>query len=95
MVVKVFLRYVWAVGMHHHGPRELTVDALYNLKCEPQNPYDSKAVAVVDHERQDRVLAYLRRNDAALISKIFSENLLCTAVYLKPKSTPEVTISQS
>ena len=40
----VFVRHVWAVGMHHHGPKELSVGSKYFLKAEPDNRYDKKSM---------------------------------------------------
>ncbi len=87
---KVFIRHVYAVGMHHHGPAELAVGVGYCLLYEPNNPYDRHAVAVVDRSNKNRALAYLRRSDVLHISEIFRQKLICSEVLLKPKESPTV-----
>ncbi len=87
---KVFMRYIYVVGMHHHGPHELSVGTGYALIHEPNNPYDRKAVAVVDKENTARVLGYVRRVDALFLHKIFTHNINASAVLLKAKDHPEV-----
>ena len=58
-----------AVGMHHHGPKELVVGAMYRLKWEPDNVTDiGNAMAVLDMEGQTR--AYLTREDAKTVSTL-------------------------
>jgi hypothetical protein len=39
----VYIRGGYAVGMHHWGPRSLTINVLMYLKHEPENPYDKNA----------------------------------------------------
>ncbi len=47
---KVFLRFMYALWMHHHGPKELAigVDAkyMYYLVPEPGNRYDKNAIMI-------------------------------------------------
>lgn len=38
---------LWAVGMHHWGPKELVVAAGYRLKHEEDNAFDKNATAIL------------------------------------------------
>ena len=88
---KVVLRHVWSVGMHRHGPRELAVGSVYYLEHQPNNPYDRNAIAVVDRKDGNvRTLAYLRRQDAVHISKLFRDDVNSSYIYIKAKASPEV-----
>ena len=80
----VILKYAVAVGMHHHGPRELEVEAKHVLKFEPNNPCDSNAVAIKDSN--GRKVAYLACPSARRVSKIFLKKLHRGHVLCKPKS---------
>ena len=84
------LHVVWAVGMHHHGPRELALGTKYYCKVEPENPFDSNAIAIFDKERSDRVLAYLRKHDAAYVAKLISSKECDLEIALKPVESPVV-----
>ena len=80
----VILKYEVAVGMHHHGPRELELEAKHVLEFEPNNPYDSNAVAIKD--RNGRKVAYLARPSARRVCKIFIKKFNRGPVLCKPKS---------
>ncbi|KAH3864883.1 hypothetical protein DPMN_027914 [Dreissena polymorpha] len=45
---KIVIRNVQVVGMHHYGRRALELLSTYHVELEPNNPYDSMAVAVFD-----------------------------------------------
>ena len=76
-----------AVGMHHHGNRSLIIDAVYQVKREPENPYDRKACAIVDG---NRTVAYLDRRSARLIAEIADQSIISGPIYLKPKHPLDV-----
>jgi len=82
----VYIRGAYAVGMHHWGPRSLTINELMYLKHEPENPYDKNAVAICTEEMSK--CAYLRKDDAKFISRLFKESLVHGPVYLKAKDVP-------
>lgn len=85
---KVFLRHVFAVGMHHHGSRQLEVDEGHTLKHEMDNPYDLNAISIWNLEGQK--VAYLRRDCAAKVAPLFRQDLIQGPVYLKAKFPAEV-----
>ena len=63
-----------AVGMHHWGRTTLDVGCPYTLKWEPLCEYDpGNAVAIYDS--YDIKRAYITREDAKVLSKIFSKNI--------------------
>jgi hypothetical protein len=63
-----------AVGMHHWGPPKLIVDGPYILSWEPECPYDpGNAMAIYDSKKKKR--AYITRNDALILSTIWSKGL--------------------
>ena len=87
MPVGIAIQGLYAVGMHHHGPRELRVGCGYKLKREPTNSYDPNAIAV----QESRVTrAYLTRDCASRLSKILDSVLPVGPIYLKPKFPAEV-----
>jgi hypothetical protein len=69
-MVKIKVLNMRAVGMHHHGPRELALQTPYIFKWEPTCPHDlGNAVGIFDHRGALR--AYLTRSDAAVMAKLF------------------------
>jgi len=65
-----------AVGMHHHGPAQLIVNANYCLRWEPECLQDlGNAIALYDCKGKTR--AYLTRKDAAVISDLFFAGIVC------------------
>lgn len=82
----IIIKNVYAVGMHHWGPRQLEIGSIYFLKLEEENPRDHNAVAVFEDRQTRHCKAYLRRCDALVISKLFRDNLIHGCFYLKPKS---------
>lgn len=68
------------VGMSHYGSSQLQKEAVYQLRREPNNPYDQMAVAVVDG---DVVKAHLKKEDAGRLATIMDSNLLVGNVYIK------------
>lgn len=83
LVIKDF----WAVGMHHHGHRQLANGEGYQLKFEANNPYDVNAIAVIDH---GRTFAYLKRDNAFVVAKLIREKHATDILYLKLKEEPVV-----
>lgn len=80
---------LWAVGMHHWGPKELVVGAGYRLKHEEDNAFDKNATAIFDGPNRK---AYLQRHDAKIVSSVF--NIIPGSNWLlKPKDIP-VVLSQ-
>ena len=81
---------MWAVGMHHHGARQLLIGEGYSLETEPDNKFDKCAVKIIDYRADGKVTkAYLKRDNAFVISKLF-EIGVGTLWRLKPKEEPEV-----
>lgn len=83
---KLIIHNLWAVGMHHWGPRELMVGAGYNLQEDLENSFDPNAVAIFDGPNKK---AYLKRESAEIVKFLF--NLRLTNQWLlKPKEVPIV-----
>ena len=78
---------LYAVGMHHWGSSRLQVGAAYKLRREPENRWDSNAIAVYDGSRR---VAYLARAYALRLTRVLDVADPTTAIYLKPKAEPEV-----
>ena len=77
---------MWAVGMHHHGARQLAVGEGYSLQPEPDNKFDKYAVRITDG---GIARAYLKKDNAQIISKLFEVGV--GAIWkLKPKEDPVV-----
>ncbi|KAK3108578.1 hypothetical protein FSP39_011121 [Pinctada imbricata] len=74
---------VWAVGMHHWGPRELVVGAGYRIERDERNVKDPNAVKVMEGPN---VKAYLKRNNALVVSRLLHLGL-SSKWLLKPKET--------
>ena len=87
MPVGVAIEGLFAVGMHHYGPRELRVGCGYKLQSEPSNPYDCNAIAIQEH---GITRAYLCRQSASKFIGIMNSGLITGSVYLKPKFPAEV-----
>ena len=77
---------IWAVGMHHWGPRELMIGAGYNLIKDENNPHDVNAVCVKDG---CRTMAYVKRDQSQMLTKLLSFNLFSRWL-LKPKDFSQV-----
>lgn len=79
-----------AVGMHHHGPKELVVGGMYNLKWEPDNVTDiGNAMAVLDMKGHTR--AYLAREDAKIVSTlVYSRAIKHDMIQCIPVNTSHV-----
>lgn len=77
----LILQNMWAVGMHHWGPKELEIGMGYILEREPNNPYDPNAVVIkVDGKKK----AYLKKNNAFVISNVMK--MECADIWrIKPK----------
>ena len=56
-----------AVGMHHWGPKQLSLTQMYMLKTEKSNPEDNNAVAVHEVKISQTKRAYLSREWAIKI----------------------------
>ena len=81
---KLIIHNLWAVGMHHWGPRELAVGAGYDLIEDALNPFDKNAIAVLDGPNKK---AYLKRDCAVIVKFLFG--LKITQKWLlKPKESP-------
>ena len=90
---QVVVRNVRAVGMHHHGPRSLTVNGRYSLQWDPDCIHDlGNAVAVVDRKGITR--AYLARDDAHVIASLFCANVIAGRVVCKPTTEAHVVTQQ-
>jgi hypothetical protein len=64
MVHQIVIQHVHAVGMHHWGPRELTVGRLYRLVTEQTNDQDKNAIAVLEYKAPNTKRAYPTRESA-------------------------------
>ena len=82
----LIIRNVWAVGMHHHGPRFLEIGDRYELLQDTHNRYDKHAIKITS---DGRTFAYLNRSNARVVSELMGLGL-CGLWLLKPKETPEV-----
>ena len=72
-MMKVFVRCLLAVGMHHHGQQQLTIDEPLYLKHEPTNKYDKNAIAI--YNMNDRKVAYLSRQDASCVATLLRQEI--------------------
>lgn len=71
-IVKIFN--MRAVGMHHWGPPSLTIGDCYSLQWEPDCVYDiPNAMAIYDNTNIKR--AYIARDDARILSRIWSQGM--------------------
>ena len=84
---KIVIRNVKAVGMHHYGRRELDLYGTYTVAIEPDNRYDSYAVAIYDGPRK---VANLKRDCARVIFVVISENKSQSRYFLRPLDKPDV-----
>lgn len=85
---KVILVQLHAVGMEHHGGKDLLVGAHYQVFPEFNNNFDSNALAIrprLAGGGHRNVVAYLRRDEAKCLAKLFKEGLISYGMYLKPK----------
>ena len=84
---------VRAVGMHHHGPKELIVGGRYWLTWEPDCLFDlGNAMAVRDHHGFIR--AYLTRTDAYAISSLYYADVVQGRCLCKPVTEAHVMSQQ-
>ena len=84
---KCIIEGFFAVGMHHHGNRSLQIGAGYRGYPDPNNRYDDHAFGIYEYHGQ-KLVAYLRRSDARLISELFFRDLIEGPVVIKPKFEP-------
>ena len=84
----IIIRGVYAVGMHNWGTRNLEIGQVFYLKFEPENPYDTNAVAICSDKEMLRKVAYLKRSDAKFVAGLFKENIPNGPIYLKVKDAP-------
>ena len=75
--------------MHHHGPRSLGINEKLKIKRQPDNPYDSKACAILDPST-GRILAYAERSSARMLSNLIDNNIPDGDIYIKAKYEPVV-----
>ena len=80
---------VYVVCMHQWGGRDLSVGKIYFARNEPLNPKDKNAVTVYSDTECIIKRAYLFREDALIISKLFEQYLLYGICFLKPKGVAE------
>ncbi|KAJ8301784.1 hypothetical protein KUTeg_020771 [Tegillarca granosa] len=78
-----------ALGLQHWGPRELEINEVFYLKHEPDNNYDSNAVALCFAKEKRQAKAFLQRRDAVIIAEIFINNMVYGNFYLKLKAAAE------
>ena len=86
-MTKIIIESVYAVGMHHYGGRSLEVGSGYKVIPEPNNKYDTSALAVCD-VKTNSVKAYIQRSDAKVISTLIKEFCIQRPILLKPKFEP-------
>lgn len=85
--MKLIIRNLYAVGMHHWGDRSLAVGERYSLEREHDNPRDVNAVCISDKKKSKR--AYLKREHAYVIARLM-RMCISDLWLLKPKQEPEV-----
>jgi hypothetical protein len=78
---KIVLRNIQVVGLHHYGRRELDLMGSYYVELEPNNVYDTNAVAVYDGSRK---VGNLKRDSAKAVRDIIIENKAKSRYYLRP-----------
>lgn len=91
MLKVIVVQNLRAVSMHHHVvAKKLILGARYHLVWEPECTFDpGNAVAVLDE--RNVVSAYLTREDAVIISRLFCANIIINnKVYCKTKVEPHV-----
>ena len=81
----VIIRNIYAVGMHHWGPREIPIDVVHYCKWETMNPRDNCAVAIYADEGFTRTVAYFRREDSSVLYQLFRDKLIEGQCYVKAK----------
>lgn len=84
---RLYLRHVDAVGMHHHGPRQLSLHEAYTISHEIDNKYDPNAIVIL--YKGDRA-AYIKRDHAKVLADIFRAKIPHGTVYLIPKLAAKV-----
>ena len=83
MMKQVIVHNLYCVGMHHWGRKELSVGPMYYCWLEENNPKDRNAIAIYSDKDKSHKKGYLRREDAARISPLFSQNFIHGHCYLK------------
>ena len=84
----VIIRNLYAVGMHHWSGRQLEIGPVYY--CRPEvNAFDANAIVIMQEKESTTKAAYLRREDARVIKKLFELNYISSSCYLRAKSVPE------
>lgn len=82
----VIIRNVFAVGMHHWGPREMPIGVVHYCKWEEDNPKDQCAIAIFANKELTRRVAYIRREDSSKLFKIFRDGFVKDNIcYIKAK----------
>ena len=76
------INFVHALGMHHHGARQLEIGEALRLEAEPDNPYDHNTIMV---KRDSRTCAYLSRKCARVIAQLLQEGKCVGPLFAKPK----------
>ena len=85
----VVLKFLYIVGMGHHGPKEMELETKLICKAEPTNVYDSNAVALKRYGTNTTV-AYLVRDHARMLSSVMRRLPENTFFAAKVKSVSEV-----
>ncbi|KAJ8321704.1 hypothetical protein KUTeg_000175 [Tegillarca granosa] len=82
----VIIRNIFAVGMHHWGPREMSIGVIHYCKWEEDNPKDQCAIAIFANKELTRRVAYIRREDSSKLFKIFRDGFVKDNIcYVKAK----------
>ena len=85
----VIIRNLYAVGMHHHGPKEMaTGSAVYYAKPELGNLFDKHAIAIYENKECTKIAAYLRRQDAQHVKELFDLGFIHGVCYVRAKDIP-------
>lgn len=85
----VVVRNMYGVGMHHYGRQELEIGPVYYCKPDKNNPYDASAVPIYDEREHRNIKAYIRREDACFVSKLFEKGLVHGLCYVRAKAKIE------
>ena len=85
--MKVFIRCLVAVGMEFYGG-ELPLGEPLHLVHEPDNKYDSNAIALLD--QSGKKVAYLCKSDAKCIANVIKRGLATSRIIAKAKYKAEI-----
>ena len=90
-MTNVVVHEVWAVGMHHWGSKELSVDSVYKLRAERYNPKDKNAIAIEEQSPPYKKRAYVIKEMAEKLQPVLTHcPCILKSATLKVESHPVV-----